>query len=88
MTQDGTRRAEGLLSGLKDGCHAKLVGINTGPNTQIQTLSPNLLIAPESTALQSIQLIVPSVGQTDRRRRYKPRAGARFKMKAAVKEAI
>ena len=49
--------------GSKMSAMEKLAGVNTGPHTQIQTLSTNLRIAPESTALQSIDLVVPSMGQ-------------------------
>ena len=62
----------------------KLAGFNTGPSTQIQTLSTNLRIAPESTALQSIQLIVPSIGQLTGDGVISRSQALDFKMRAAV----
>jgi AsmA protein len=62
----------------------KLAGIKTGPNTQIQTLSTNLRIAPESTALQSIQLVVPSIGQLTGDGVISRSQVLDFKMRAAV----
>ena len=41
----------------------KLAGIQSGPNTDIQTLSTDLRIAPDTTTLQNIRAVLPSIGQ-------------------------
>jgi AsmA protein len=66
----------------------KLAGINTGPNTQIQTLSTNLRIAPESTVLQGIQLVVPSIGQLTGDGVISRSQALDFKMRAAVQPSL
>ena len=76
---------KGFDLGSKMSAIQKLAGINTGPTTQIQTLSTTLRIAPESTALQSIQLIVPSIGQLTGDGVISRAQALNFKMKAAVK---
>jgi AsmA protein len=63
----------------------KLAGINTGPNTEIRTLSTNLHIAPESTALGNIQLDVPSIGQITGEGVISRSQALDFRMRAAVR---
>jgi AsmA protein len=41
---------------------AKLAGVQAGPNTDIQTFSANVRMAPEGMSADSIQLVVPALG--------------------------
>ena len=40
----------------------KMAGIKGGPDTEIQTLSASVRVAPEGTDAQEIKLVVPSIG--------------------------
>jgi len=40
----------------------RLAGIKGGPDTEIQTLSANVRVAPEGTDAQNITLVVPAIG--------------------------
>lgn len=41
----------------------KLAGLKSGPDTEIQSLTANLRIAPDGTSLQDIHVVLPSVGE-------------------------
>lgn len=74
----------GFDLGKKMAAVEKLAGINGGPNTEIQTLSANLRMAPEGITAQDLKLIVPSVGELTGGGTISPANALDFKMAAAV----
>jgi AsmA protein len=63
----------------------KLAGLKSGPNTEIQTLSANLRMAPEGISLQDIQLVLPSVGSLTGAGTISPSQALDFRMRATVR---
>jgi AsmA protein len=61
-----------------------LAGMPRSPNTEIQTLSGNIRIAPEGTSAESLRLIVPSIGELSGGGTVSPAKELDFKMTAKV----
>jgi AsmA protein len=62
----------------------KLAGVQGGPNTEIQTLSANLRVAPDGTEAQDIKLLVPALGDLTGDGTVSPANALNFKMSAMV----
>jgi AsmA protein len=62
----------------------KLAGIKAGPDTEIQTLSANVRVAPEGTRAQDIKLVVPAIGDLGGAGTVSPENALDFKMSAMV----
>jgi AsmA protein len=62
----------------------RLAGIKGGPDTEIETLSGNLRLAPEGTAVQEIRLIVPAIGEISGGGNVSPAKALSFKMSALL----
>jgi AsmA protein len=77
----------GFDLGKKMSAVEKLAGIKGGPDTEIQTLSANLRMAPEGMTAQDLKLIVPSVGELTGSGTISPANALDFKMAAAVHTA-
>jgi AsmA protein len=77
-------RLTGFDLGKKMATVEKLAGIQGGADTEIQTLSANLRMAPEGTAAQNLKLIVPAVGELTGGGTISPANVLAFKMAAAV----
>lgn len=56
-------RLKGFDIGSKLGGIEKLAGIQSGPNTEIRSLSANLRMTPAETFLQDIHVIIPALGE-------------------------
>jgi AsmA protein len=81
-------RLKGFDLGTKMSAIERLAGLKSGPNTDIETLSANLRIAPEGTSLQDIHLVLPSVGELTGGGTVSPRHALDFKMRAKVRAAV
>ena len=77
-------RLSGFDLGKKMATIEKLAGIQGGPNTEIQTLSANLRMAPEGMTAQDLKLIVPAVGELTGGGTISPANALDFKMSVAV----
>jgi AsmA protein len=77
-------RLKGFDLGTKMSAIEKLAGLKSGPNTEVQTLSANLRIAPDGTSLQDIHLVLPSVGELTGGGTISPRHALDFKMRSTV----
>ena len=64
-----------------------LAGINGGPDTDIQTLSANLKMAPEGITADAVQLVVPVIGNLDGGGTVSPSNALDFKMRATLHTA-
>ena len=64
-----------------------LAGINGGPDTDIQTLSANLKIAPAGMSADAVQLVVPVIGNLDGGGTISPANALDFKMRATLHTA-
>ena len=62
----------------------KLAGIRAGPDTEIETLSANVRVAPEGTNAQDIKLVVPAIGELTGGGTVSPANALDFKMSAIV----
>jgi len=62
----------------------KLAGIKGGPNTEIETLSASVRVAPEGSAAQDMKLLVPAIGEVIGAGTVSPSNELNFKMSAAV----
>jgi AsmA protein len=62
----------------------KLAGIKGGPDTEIQTLSANVRVAPEGASAQEIRLIVPALGELSGAGTVSPANALDFRMTATV----
>jgi AsmA protein len=62
----------------------KLAGIKGGADTEIQTLSANLRMAPEGMTAQNLKLVLPAVGELTGSGTISPANALDFKMAAAV----
>jgi AsmA protein len=65
----------------------RLAGINGGPDTDIQTLSANLRIAPDGMSADAVQLIVPVIGNLEGGGAISPGNALNFKMRATLHTA-
>ncbi len=63
----------------------KLAGIKTGPHTEIQTFSANVLVNPEGTTVRDIRLVLPAVGELTGGGTISPTHALAFRMKAAMR---
>ncbi len=77
-------RLAGFNLGKKMETIEKLAGIQAGPDTEIQTLSANLRMAPEGTSAQNLKLIVPAIGELSGNGTISPENALAFQMTAAV----
>jgi len=62
----------------------KLAGIKGGPDTEIQTLSAGVRVAPDGANLQDMKLVVPSLGEVSGAGTVSPANDLDFKMSATV----
>jgi AsmA protein len=62
----------------------KLAGIQGGPDTEIQTLSANVRMAPDGASAQDIKLVVPAIGDLTGAGTVSPANDLDFKMTAVV----
>ncbi len=82
-------RLKGFDLGAKMSPIEKLAGIKAGPNTEIQTFSANLHLAPDgATSLQNINLILPSVGDLTGAGTISAAHALDFKMQAMIHPGI
>ena len=82
-------RLKGFDLGAKMSPIEKLAGIKSGPNTEIETLSANVRLAPDGgTSLQDIHLVLPSVGEFTGGGTISPSHALAFKMRATVHPGI
>jgi len=65
----------------------RLAGIQGGPDTDIQTLGANLKIAPDGMSADSVQLIVPAIGNLEGGGTVSPANALDFKMQATLHTA-
>jgi AsmA protein len=65
----------------------RLAGINGGPDTDIQTLSANLKIAPDGMSAEAVQLVVPVIGNLDGGGTVSSANALDFKMRATLHTA-
>jgi AsmA protein len=77
-------RLKGFDLGKKMAAVETLAGIQGGPDTEIQTLSANLRVAPEGTTASGLKLIVPAVGEMTGGGTISPANALAFQMTAAV----
>lgn len=66
---------------------ATLAGVRAGPNTDIESFSTNLRMAPEGTTTDNIQLVVPALGQMTGAGTISASHAMNFSMRATVKSA-
>ena len=64
-----------------------LAGIKSGPDTEIQTLSANVRVAPEGTSAQDIRLVAPALGDVTGGGTIGPDSTLDFKMTVMVHTA-
>jgi AsmA protein len=82
-------RLRGFDLGAKMSPIERLAGIKAGPNTEIQTLSANLRLAPDgATSLQDIRLVMPSVGELTGGGTISPSHALAFRMRATIHPGI
>jgi len=62
----------------------KLAGIHTGPDTDIQTFSAKLRVAPEGTKVEDIKLVAPTLGELSGGGTISPAHALNFKMHAVL----
>jgi AsmA protein len=62
----------------------QLAGMKSGPNTEIQTLSTDLRIAPDVTSLGNIRAVVPSIGELTGAGTISKSQALAFNMRAVV----
>jgi AsmA protein len=62
----------------------KLAGIKGGPDTEIQTLSANVRVAPDGSSAQEMKLVVPAIGDLSGAGTVSPANDLDFKMSATV----
>ncbi len=77
-------RLAGFDISKKLGSIEKLANIKAGPDTEIQTLSATVRVAPEGTDLQDIKLVVPAIGDLSGGGAVSPSNALDFKMTASV----
>jgi AsmA protein len=74
----------GFSLGAKMSMIERLAGIRATPDTEIQTLSSNLRMAPEGMAAEKLKLVVPALGELSGGGTISPGNALDFKMTAAV----
>jgi AsmA protein len=62
----------------------KLAGIKAGPDTEIQTLSADVRVAPDGASAQDMKLVVPAIGDLTGAGTVSPSNDLDFKMSATV----
>ena len=62
----------------------KLAGIQGGPNTEIETLSATVRVAPDGASAQDMKLVVPVIGDLNGGGTVSPAKDLNFKMSAIV----
>jgi AsmA protein len=62
----------------------KLAGIKGGPDTEIQTLSADVRVAPDGASAQDMKLVVPAIGELSGAGTVSPANDLDFKMRATV----
>jgi hypothetical protein len=62
----------------------KLAGIKGGPDTEIQTLSANVRVAPDGAGAQDVKLVVPAIGELTGAGIVSPSNDLDFKMSATL----
>jgi AsmA protein len=62
----------------------KFAGIKAGPDTEIQTLSANVRVAPDGASAQDMRLVVPAIGDLSGAGTVSPANALDFKMSATV----
>ncbi|SPE28327.1 conserved exported hypothetical protein [Candidatus Sulfopaludibacter sp. SbA6] len=77
-------RIAGFDMGKKMETVEKLAGIKATPDTEIQTLSANLRMAPEGMSAENIKLVVPAIGEMGGGGTISPANALDFKMSVAV----
>lgn len=65
----------------------RLAGISGAPDTEIQTLSANLRIAPDGMSADAVQLMVPVIGSLDGGGTVSPANALAFKMRVTLHAA-
>ena len=65
----------------------RLAGMHGGPDTEIQTLSANLRIAPDGMSADALQLMVPVIGNLDGGGTMSPANAMDFKMRVTLHTA-
>ena len=63
---------------------ASLVGIKTGPNTNIETFSANLMKSPQGLAADAIHFVAPDIGELSGAGTMSPANALDFKMRAQL----
>jgi AsmA protein len=63
---------------------AKLAGIQSNPETEIETLASRVQMTPEGTRIDNIQLVVPAIGELTGNGVISPDQALDFKMRAQV----
>jgi AsmA protein len=82
-------RLKGFDLGAKMSPIEKLAGIKAGPNTEIETFSANVHLAPDGgTSFQNIRLVLPSVGDLSGGGTISPSHALDFKMRATIHPGI
>ena len=66
---------------------AKLAGIQAGPNTEIQSFSADVRMAPEGMTIDNIELVVPSLGSMTGAGTISASHALNFTMRATIKAA-
>jgi AsmA protein len=77
-------RLKGFDLGSKLAPIEQLAGIKSGPNTEIQTLSTDLRIAPDVTSLQNIRAVLPAIGELTGAGTISKSQALAFRMRAVV----
>jgi AsmA protein len=75
---------KGFDLGSKIGALEKLAGIQSSPNTLIETLSANLREHASETAVQNLKFVSPAIGEIDGTGTISPRHDLDFKMLASI----
>jgi AsmA protein len=66
---------------------AQLAGMKGGPDTDIQTLSADVRVAPDGASAQNMKLVVPAIGDLNGAGTVSPANALDFKMAATVHSA-
>ena len=77
-------RLTGFDLGKRMAAIEKLAGIKGGPDTQIETLSANVRVAPDGASAQDMKLVVPAMGELSGAGTVSPANDLDFKMSATV----
>ncbi|HTQ53044.1 MAG TPA: AsmA family protein [Bryobacteraceae bacterium] len=77
-------RLTGFDLGSKMSTVEKLAGIKTGPNTDIQTFSATVHMAPLGSTIQDIKLVAPALGEVEGAGTISPSQALDFKMRATL----